>query len=60
MPSRPTREDLKSKKSLIYKAAVIIILVLVVYLVWKMYNRLPPAQPFRYPAYSVPTLRIVE
>jgi hypothetical protein len=38
---------------------VIIILVLVVYLVWRMYNRLPPPGPLQYPAYAVPNLRIV-
>jgi len=33
-----------------YKIVALVILVLVVYLVWKMYNHLPPARPFQYPA----------
>jgi hypothetical protein len=57
--SRPKPGYSKSDKTFIYKGAVIIILVLLVFLLWGMYKRLPPEKPFQYPAYAVPSLRIL-
>ena len=38
-----------------YKIVGVIILILLVYWVWKMYTRLPPARPIQYPADYIPT-----
>jgi hypothetical protein len=40
--------------SIVYKIVVLRILALLLFWLWKMYMHLPPAQPFRYPAYFIP------
>lgn len=50
----PGRRSKKPIPPIVYKIVLLIVLVLLVYLVWKMYTRLPPTQPFRYPAYCIP------
>jgi hypothetical protein len=52
MLSKFTEKDILKKPipPIVYKIVVLIIIVLVAYLVWKMYSHLPPERPFQYPA----------
>jgi hypothetical protein len=43
---------------IVYKIVGLILLILLVYWLWRTYTRLPAAQPIRYPAEYIPTLRL--
>lgn len=63
VPPKPLRPRLRKPPrpipSVVYKIGLLVVLVLLLYSVWKMYKRLPPAQPFHYPAYILLASKIL-
>jgi len=61
-PYKPSRSRFRNRPrpipSIVFKIGLLVILVFLLYSVWKMYKRLPPAQPFHYPAYVFPVRKI--
>lgn len=58
-PPRPRPRTKKPVPSIVYKVVILIVLVGLLYLVWELYNRLPPTRPFQYPADYIPYLRTI-
>ena len=48
----------KLNKTTVYKIVAVVILLLIIYWMWKTYTHLPPTQPPHYPADYRPNTRV--
>jgi hypothetical protein len=50
LPPHDPRRPPKIARSTVYKIAIIVILLVLAYCMWRVFTHLPPAQPLKYPA----------